>query len=61
MTCYLHKVYFHLKIKRLVTAKSVYTCDLDPDPDPHWFGSLDLDRNPHRDRRLDPDPYLDPH
>ncbi len=31
--------YFRVKIEPFVTKKS----DQDPDPDPHWFGSLDSD------------------
>jgi hypothetical protein len=36
---------FHVKIQIFVPLKS----DQDPDPDPHWFGSLDPDLNldPH--------------
>jgi hypothetical protein len=34
-----------------VTLKSVQ----DPDPDTHWFGSLDLDLDPHGYKKLDPD------
>jgi hypothetical protein len=37
------KYNIHVKIKLFVTAKS----DQDLDPDPHWFGSLDPDLNPH--------------
>jgi hypothetical protein len=33
----------HVKIQLCVTAKY----DQDPDPDPHWFGSLDPDSGPH--------------
>jgi hypothetical protein len=32
-----------IKIQLLATAK----CDQDLDPDPHWFGSLDPDLDPH--------------
>jgi hypothetical protein len=35
MTYYV--IIFHVKIQLFVTAKS----DQDPDPGPHWFGSLD--------------------
>jgi hypothetical protein len=37
------KYIFHVKIQLFVTAKS----DHDLDPDPHWFGSLVPDLNPH--------------
>ncbi len=37
MTCYLHKAYFSCQNPTFCDGKS------DQNPDPHWFGSLDLD------------------
>jgi hypothetical protein len=34
---------FYVKIQPYVMAK----CEQDPDPDPHWIGSLDLDPDQH--------------
>jgi hypothetical protein len=51
------KYIFHVKIQLIVTLKS----DLDSDPDPHWFDSLDPDPDPdldpHSDKKLDLDPH----
>ncbi len=45
---YIEYLYFSFKNPTFcdvpVTAKK---SDQDPDPDPHWFGSLDLDPDPH--------------
>jgi hypothetical protein len=37
------KYIFHVRIQLSVTLKS----GQDPNPDPHWFGSLDPDPDPH--------------
>jgi hypothetical protein len=43
-----------------VKNQNLTFCDRksDQDPDPHWFGLLDLDPDPHKGEKLDPDPDL---
>jgi hypothetical protein len=45
------KYTFYVKIRLFVTLKY----DQVPDPDPHWFRSLDPDPDPHWDKKLDPE------
>ncbi len=47
-----YDIFFDVKIQLFVSLKS----DQDPDPDPHWFASLDLD--PQWDKKLDTDPRI---
>ncbi len=49
LTFYVPKKYtmFYVKFHPYVMAK----CEQDPDPDPHWIGSLDLDPDQHNETK----------